>query len=122
MGSGDTFLNAVVGAVVTVLASFVPFSPVVGGAVAGYLQEGDTASAMRVGALSGLIATIPFALVLALLGSVLSALPLVGVPLSVSALFGTFFFVVLLVALVYTVALSTLGGYVGWHIQSETDL
>jgi len=50
MTEGDTLENAIVGAVVTALtASFVPFAPVAGGAVAGYLQGRDREEGLRVG-------------------------------------------------------------------------
>lgn len=48
--------DAVLGAVVTVLLAFVPLSPVLGGAVAGYLH-GEKGG--RVGALSGLVVALP---------------------------------------------------------------
>ncbi|WP_299270269.1 DUF5518 domain-containing protein [Halorientalis sp.] len=43
----DTTTNAVIGAVATVVASFVPFSPVLGGAVAGYIGRSDGSSGIR---------------------------------------------------------------------------
>jgi hypothetical protein len=54
--SDGRLTNALIGAVVTVVLPFVPFSPLLGGAVAGYLQERD---GFRVGAPSGAIAAVP---------------------------------------------------------------
>nr|WP_310918613.1 DUF5518 domain-containing protein [Haloarcula sp. S1CR25-12] len=42
MGEHDTLLNAVIGVVASVVLGFVPFSTVLGGAVAGYLEGGTT--------------------------------------------------------------------------------
>jgi hypothetical protein len=122
MGKGDTLLNSVIGAVVTVLTSFLPFSPVIGGAVAGYLQEEDAGGAMRVGAIAGLLSAIPLVFVIVALGSILPFLPAFGTPGNVAGLFGVLFAVVLLFTLVYTVGLSTLGGYLGWYLESESNL
>lgn len=57
--TGNATGMATLGALVTVGAAFVPFSPVVGGAVAGYLRSSTTASAARTGALAGVLATVP---------------------------------------------------------------
>ncbi|WP_312854243.1 DUF5518 domain-containing protein [Natronococcus sp. JC468] len=100
------------GGVVGVVLSFVPLSPVLGGAVAGYLEGGDTDGGLRVGALAGLVALVPvlfvgFALLFVLgFGPTSPALGLVG-------LFG------LLFAAVYTVGLSALGGTIGVYVESE---
>ncbi|NKE34276.1 DUF5518 domain-containing protein [Natronococcus sp. JC468] len=108
----STALNAVIGGVVGVVLSFVPLSPVLGGAVAGYLEGGDTDGGLRVGALAGLVALVPvlfvgFALLFVLgFGPTSPALGLVG-------LFG------LLFAAVYTVGLSALGGTIGVYVESE---
>ncbi|MFC6727016.1 DUF5518 domain-containing protein, partial [Halobium palmae] len=39
--TSDRWVNALVGAVVTVVLSFLPFSPLAGGGVAGYLDARD---------------------------------------------------------------------------------
>ncbi|PSP27072.1 hypothetical protein BRC65_07805 [Halobacteriales archaeon QH_2_65_14] len=126
MGEGDTFLNAVIGAAVTVVtASFIPFSPVVGGAVSGYLQGGDDEEVLKVGALSGLISLIPLILVLILVGNIFLLVAASGDP-GFSALlggFGALIFVVFLVsAIIYTVVLSAVGGWLGLYVREETDL
>ena len=89
---GSRLLNAVVGAATTVvLAPLVPFSPVVGGALAGYFEsdeadeaadsgeragdgpsgDGPSGDGLRVGALSGAIAFVPLVLLFALFGALL---------------------------------------------------
>lgn len=56
--------DAIVGAVVTVVLSFVPLAPVLGGAIAGYLRRDR---GYRVGALAGLLAAVPLVAVVAVL-------------------------------------------------------
>lgn len=122
MGEGDTVINAVIGAAVTVVLSFTAFSPILGGGVAGYLQRGERSDGLRVGALSGAIATIPFLLLIALFGSLLFSGSTigggVGIPggFVILVLFGVVF------ALVWTVVLSAIGGYLGVYIATETDI
>lgn len=117
MGEGDTLLNAVVGAVVTVVTSFLPLSPAIGGAVAGYLQRRD---GLAVGALSGLLAAIPLVLFLGLFLGVLTVLLGIGAP---RGLFGVGFLGVLLLALlvVYSVLFGAAGGYLGVYLYEESD-
>ena len=107
----NTVLNAIIGAVVTVVFSFTVLSPVLGGAVAGFLEKGD---GLRVGALSGAIATLPI-VVFGLLG--LAAFGLFAGMASV------FFLLFLLVAfpfvLLFIVGLSALGGILGVYLAEE---
>ncbi len=56
----NTLMNAIVGAVVTVVtAPALPFAAIAGGGVAGYLQGTDLGEGAKVGAISGAIATVP---------------------------------------------------------------
>lgn len=121
MGEGDTLLNALVGAVVTVILAFIPFSTVLGGGVAGYLQKGTRNDGLRVGAISGLIALVPIFIFGSLFGG-LFLFTMLGVgPRGVIGL-GFVFLLVLFVIVLYTVALSALGGYLGAYIATETDI
>lgn len=102
--------NAIVGAVASAVFGFVPFSPVLGGAVAGYLQRGDRDIGLRVGGLSGLLAVLPVVVVLlfVFVGLVAGAtgsqaLPVVAVAAAVTA-------VALLFALLFSVGLGAAGG------------
>lgn len=125
MGEGDTLLNALVGAVVTVVLSFTGFSPLVGGGVAGYLQRGERMDGARVGAIAGVIATIPFLLAFPLLFGLVFTGSLFGgygVEFGLSGLFGAFLLVAVLFAFVWNVVLSAVGGYVGVYLATETDL
>ncbi|MFC7167549.1 DUF5518 domain-containing protein [Halospeciosus flavus] len=113
MGEGDTFVNAVLGAVATVVLAFLPVSPVLGGALAGYLQNRGRSDGIRVGAISGALATVP----LAFFGFVVVGLFFFGV--EVGAVASVLFFAVFAGVFVYTVALSAIGGYAGVYFREE---
>jgi hypothetical protein len=122
MGRGDTFVNALIGAVVSVVTSFTGVGPLVGGAAAGYLQQQDGSAALKVGAISGAITLIPFVLFVLLFGSFLPIIPAMGgsaTGAGIFGLFGLFFVVVLLIGAVYTVGLAALGGYIGYYIREN---
>lgn len=115
----DTTTLAIVGAVVTGVTSFVPFSPILGGLVAGYLRSGETRQGIRVGAYAGVCAAIPIGLLLLFLlgGFVITALELglggVGVVISLVFVFSLLFSVAVLVGL------SALGGYLGTRLRDR---
>lgn len=117
----DTTTNAIVGGVVTIVASVVPFSPVLGGAVSGYLQGRDRTAGAKVGAYAGLVAAAPVALLFGflLLGFAVLATELsIGAPLLVGA---AALVVGLLITVAYLVALSALGGYIGVVLGERND-
>ena len=122
MDTDNTLLNALVGAVATVVLSFTGISPILGGALAAYLDGGDVENGLRVGALSGLIASVPVVGFL-LLGLVL--LPLLGffgVPFDVGLAVGgvaVLAAIVVVGGILYTVALSALGGAIGVYLKKE---
>jgi len=128
MAEGDTFVNALIGAVVgVVLAGFVPFSPLVGGAVSGYLQGGDRDGAIRIGALAGGIMLIPMVLLFVVVGPIfLAVLGMSGMGLNglgmAGAIGGAFFLFALLMGLVYTVGFAALGGWLGNYVKYDTDV
>ncbi len=62
--TNSRFLNALIGAVVTLVLYFTGVGPVLGGTVAAWLEEGDKAASIWVGALSAIIAILPIILVL----------------------------------------------------------
>ena len=113
-GSSDTLMNALIGGVVTfITAFFVPFSPVLGGAIAGYLEGGDGDSGLKVGALSGAIALIPLLLIVPILLFFFLLDPFAGVVILVISGFVVAFLAV------YTIGLGALGGVLGVYLEGE---
>lgn len=107
-----TLINASVGAVVTIVLSFtIVMSPVLGGGVAGYLQPEDR---VRVGAMSGIIASV----LAATLGMLLYFSLQLG-ELLPSGIERSVIILVLLVAPGIIVALSILGGIIGGYVKRD---
>lgn len=125
MAEGDTLVNALLGAVVgTVLGFVLPFGPIFGGALAGYMQGGDRSDGLRIGALAGAIAFVPYVVIGGLI--LLLILPLVigagtGEFLAFGAITGVFVLVVLVGLAVYVVGLSAVGGWLGNYVKYDTD-
>ncbi|WP_049979533.1 DUF5518 domain-containing protein [Halolamina rubra] len=113
MDTENTYINALLGAAVTVVFSFAGVSPVLGGATAGFLERRDGA---QVGALAGLFASLPMAAAVLLFGGFLFAFLGFGEPFAGG-------FVILLIGVlfvaVYTIALSTVGGVLGVYLAEE---
>jgi uncharacterized Tic20 family protein len=113
--TGDsTMIIALLGAFVSLITGFIPFSPLIGGGLAGWLVRDDETRAVKVAGLSGLILALPVAFIfvpvfgLALLGG-----PRVGI----AFLLLTFFVVAL--ALFYTAGISAIGGYIGVRLYQS---
>jgi len=125
MGDGDTLVNALVGGIAAVVLSFVPFSPVLGGAVAGYLQGGTRNDGLWVGVYAGVVAGIPIVLggvgFLLLWGFMLLGYGTPGAGGGL-AVFLVFALGGLVVGALYTVGLSALGGWLGNYVRYDTDL
>lgn len=129
MAEGDTWVNAFIGAIVTIIGSgFVPFVPILGGGVAAYLEGGDRDQGIRVGLYAGLIALIPFILFAILLSGFIGMMGFgfmqtgmgmsgFGTGLTVFAVVFVFVF-----GMIYVVGLSALGGWLGNYIKYETDI
>ena len=114
-----TIVNAGIGALVGVVLSFIPFSPLLGGAVAGFLEGPNERAGAVAGALSGAIAFLPFAGIGFLLFGFLSLGLAGGVPVEGVALLSLLILGVGSVVLLYTVGLSLLGGYLGAFLARE---
>jgi MFS family permease len=113
--ASNRLINALIGAVVTVVTSVVPLSPVLGGAVAGYLQRGDTEEGAKIGALSGVLVTLPLAVIGTLLVALFTIAPDGG---GLGLVIGVFLLSVLVVGL-YAVSLSVVGGVIGAYLARE---
>ncbi|SEH14302.1 hypothetical protein SAMN04487967_1538 [Natronorubrum sediminis] len=105
----STLFNALVGAAVGIVLSFVPGSTVIGGAVAGYLEGGEPADGVSVGALAGFVMLVPIVL-FGFLGMALFVGPAGGAGGAGFGVFGLLFLVVF--GGLYTVGLSILGAVV----------
>lgn len=124
---GETWFNAVVGGVVTlVLAPVLPFAPVLGGAVTGYLEADERgagrADGLRVGAFAGVVAFLALLVFAVLLGNLLFALltGVVGVPPAfISGLGVAVFLLGALFGALYVVGLSAVGGWLGVRVYDE---
>lgn len=122
MGRGDTLLNAAIGAVVTLLTSFLGVSPVLGGGVAGYLQRESRERGAMVGALSGALASVPIAAVLMLIFLLGIAVPLADPGFALGGLgIVALVFLVALVLTAWNVVLGAVGGYLGTYVYEEYD-
>ncbi|EMA29922.1 DUF5518 domain-containing protein [Haloarcula japonica] len=125
MGEGDTFVNAVIGAVATALLSgFVPLAPLLGGGIAGYLEGGERDDGVRVGFLSGVIglaiSLVFFVIVFVFLAAVLTFVP------EALGVFGAMGLLVLVLGTLTTAAyflgLSALGGWLGNYVKYDTTI
>ncbi|WP_324757517.1 DUF5518 domain-containing protein [Haloarcula sp. GH36] len=122
MGEQDTLLNAVIGAVATaVLSSFVPFAPLFGGAIAGYLEGGDRNDGLRVGTISGVIGLVVVMVFFGLF-FVMFGLFTLEAPLAFGALGIVVFLVAIVGGLLYIVGLSAAGGWLGNYVKYDTDI
>lgn len=100
--------NSLLGAVVTVVLSFIPVSAVIGGGVAGYFQRSGPLAGLQAGLLAGVIVALPLLIILGTFALGLFSAGLVVV--------GTVVLVGLFLALLYSVGLSAIGGYVGGYL------
>lgn len=119
--AGDFWINALLGGVATVFLSWLPFSPVLGGALAGYLHQRSRGAGAKVGAASGIIAAIPiFFILLLVFGfagiSALASGSAVGAIVMIVIVVGGVF-----VAAVISGGLGAVGGYVGAMVQEDSD-
>lgn len=109
----DTTTNAIVGGAVTIVTSFVPLSPVLGGAVSGYLEGPDRTAGARAGAYAGIVAAAPLTLLFGLLAV---AFVVLATELSIAgpmAIGLAGLFIGFLVVVAYLIGLSALGGFLG---------
>ncbi|WP_265108608.1 DUF5518 domain-containing protein [Halosolutus halophilus] len=111
----STAVNALIGAVAGIVLSFIPLSTLLGGAVAGYLEGGDTNDGLRVGAIAGLIMLVPFVLIGLFFVTFLLGVGPGGPPLA----FGMMAVFMLVVGALYTIGLSAIGGYLGVYLKYE---
>lgn len=115
-GSGPGYSTGVyglIGGLAGLVLSFIPLSPLLGGAIAGYLEGGEPKDGLKAGAIGGVMMFLPFVL---LAFTVTFFLGFGGGAPIVFSLVGL---AILLFSAVYTIGLSILGGYVGTHLSGE---
>ena len=110
---------AVLGGVSTAFLSFVPFSPVLGGGIAGFLEWHESDRTVSVGALAGVLPALPvMALVVILFGGLMAGMLAVD-----EGGLASFFAVVAILAVffiaVFAAGLGALGGYLGGWIANR---
>lgn len=117
--TNDFLANAVVGAVVSTVLGFVPFSPAVGGAVAGYFERGQSERVVGVGTLSGVLAAGPLLVVVGFVSSGLAVglFTVQQAGLATVVLFAALFSLMVMVTV--GAALGAIGGYVGGRLAEE---
>lgn len=112
--ASNAIMNALIGGAVTAITAFlIPLSPLVGGAIAGYLQGATEGNGIKFGALSGAIALVPL-LVIVPLGLFFFVLR----PIAAASVF---FIATLAIGFlaVYTIGLGALGGLLGVYLYDE---
>ena len=113
------FSNAMLGAVATGVLSFVPASPILGGAIAGYVHRKQATGVTKVGAVAGLLAVLPFvAIVLFLAIGLLTGFANAGVGgLGIVVAFALGIAIVAM--LLYSVGLAALGAYLADAVAGD---
>lgn len=116
----STTVNALIGGAGGIVFSFIPFSTVLGGIVAGYLEAGpggsgraSTSAGLTVGGIAGAIMFVPF-LLFAYVGFAIVAA-------SGSTTLGGIVLVIFLFAALYTIGAGMIGGVIGVLIREEVE-
>lgn len=114
----STLMNGVIGGLAGVILGFLPFSTVLGGAIAGYLEGGTRNDGVKVGAIAGFVALIPMLAALAIV-SVYTPIIVIGQGGNVRVLAAMIFFI--LFATIYVFGFSILGGILGIYYREKVQ-
>lgn len=114
----STLPSAVFGGVIGAIAGFIPIFPAVGGTVAGYV-EGRSGRPVRVGALAGVLASIPIIVVLAAALTGLTSGLLALDRSELATLAGLSLLAVVTVGTAIAAGLGAVGGFVGGKVGSR---
>lgn len=107
---------AALGAAATVFLSFIPFSPVLGGAFAGYLERSESERTVSVGTLAGVLPIVPLlVLLLFVLVGLVDGMLAVEQP-GVAAVTGLAILFAMLLMAAMAAALGAIGGYLGGRL------
>lgn len=110
---------ALAGGLVTFVTVYLPFAPVVGGAVAGYLRAGDARIGAGVGGFAGVVTVL---LLAGLAGGLLAVLPVPLDPVALPDPLGLALGVGSLLFGGYVLLCSVVGGVCGSYAASEIDI
>ena len=121
---GNTLVNTVVGAIVTIAIGFIPvlnlLSPAIGGGVGGYLQREGAGGGAKVGALVTVAFLIPVAVLLVVAGGLIGSFLPTGVGgAGAGAAAGGVGLVVVVIIAIPSFILSIIGGVVGGAVAGE---
>jgi hypothetical protein len=114
VGGRDTITNATVGASVLTVSGFIPaISAIIGGAVAGYLQDDGARGGTKAGFVEGGVATLPYGILAVVAGGMVDPIPILG-----DLLVGS---VVVIIAFLFLclVFFGVTGGLIGGYIADE---
>jgi hypothetical protein len=119
-GAIDSYWSyAVLGSVATAVLSFLPFSPVLGGGIAGYLERVESDRTISVGALAGFLPALPLVVILLfLLVGLVSGLRTVN-QTGGAVVAGAAIFFAMMVVVTVTAVLGALGGFLGGKFAEE---
>lgn len=113
--STPRWIVALVGGILGVVLGFVPFSPALGGALAGYLDPNQHASGLGIGTIAGLVGIIPVVVVAGFAGVGL----FLGLPSEAVVVVLSVFGIILVFTFVTVVGLSAIGGYIGRWLRER---
>lgn len=103
--------DGIVGAIVTLLTSFIPFSGIIGGGLAGYLYGGSRLDGAKAGGMSGVMLTLPL-----VVGLIVLSIGFVSVDMGWLAAVGA---LVVGFSAVFSIGLGALGGYLGVYLAER---
>lgn len=104
--------NALLGAFVTGLTSFVPFSGLLGGGVSGYLESTDSWSGAIVGLAAGALLAAPIVIA----GTVIA----IGFVAEGLAVWGLLLLVALVFTMAFSIGVTAIGGALGSYIRGQS--
>ncbi|NGM67631.1 DUF5518 domain-containing protein [Natronolimnobius sp. AArcel1] len=107
---GSTLMNAAAGGGAGIVLSFIPGSPLLGGAIAGYLEGGDLTDGFWVGLFAGLIMLVPITFF-----GMLALIFFLGAP----GVIATVLILAVLLGVFYIVGCSIFGAIVGVYLKNE---
>lgn len=112
----STALNGLIGGLVGLFLSFVPFSPLFGGLVAGYLDGRDVGDGLVAGLIAGIVYGLATLFLFVAFGSIVFGLVGGAAPpgLAVGG-----FLVVATIGVVYLVGFAVVGGALGSYLNAE---